>query len=127
MSWLNPVKETKKEEVEEKKEKFDLFKVMYSCLKKDYKPTEDEKKKLNEWLFLNVLSNNKSLIEMTNEFNIREIPVEVMYDIVNNLVPKMYIPYPKKTKIDKDIEATMDRYNISKSVAQEYLKILKNN
>jgi len=124
--WLNPKKEVKEEVIEDTKPKFDLFKVMYSCFKKDYKPSLEEKQKISEWLFLNILANNEALIDLANEFNIREIPVEVEFDIIYDNVPKMYIPYPKKSKEDKELEEIMNRYNISKEVAKQYKQLLGN-
>jgi len=112
--------------IEEKKEKYDLFKVITSAFNKKYEPTLEEKQKINEWVFMNYVSNSPDLIEIVNEFNIREIPIEFQYDILKQITPKMFIKYPKKTKRDEMFDEIIDKYKVSYEVAREYYKISNN-
>ena len=120
--WGIPVIEVPHyEEYTKPKEDTSIFAIMYSALDKKMKPTEKQKKKISGFLFDNILANNESTIELALMFSTHNIPVNKQYDMVNILLPKCYIPYPKKSKVpQKDIENIIKYYGVNERIAIQY-------
>ena len=108
-----------------KKKSEDTFKIMYSALDKKMKPTLEQKKKISGFLFDNILANNESTLELAVMFTTHDIPPEKQYDMVRTLLPKCYIPYPKKgKKSQKDVDNIMRYYEVSERTANQYYDML---
>ena len=113
------------EEYKPPKVKDDMFKVMYSALDKKFMPTEEQKKKISGFLFDNILANNENTLELAVMFTTHNIPVNKQYDMVRTLLPKCYIPYPKKAKHpQKDIENIIKYYQVNETLASQYHDLL---
>jgi hypothetical protein len=129
MSFLNefgilPIIEN---EEELKKEKFNMFEVMTTCMNKKRVPSDEELSKLSPFLFHNLLSGdiNTLMMGLFLDRYSSIIPVENQWKFVNSLVPKYYVPYPKNLQEDKEsIEFLQEIYCINKNTAKEYLKML---
>ena len=107
------------------KKKDDMFKIMYSALDKKFKPTLKQKKKISGFLFDNILANNENTLELALIFTTHNIPVNRQYDMVRILLPKCYIPYPKKSKKpQKDIESIIRYYHVNERIAIQYHDLL---
>ena len=108
-----------------KKEEPNMFRIMYSSLDKKMKPTEKQKKKISGFLFDNILANNEQTLELALMFTTHDIPVNKQYDMVRTLLPKCYIPYPKKSKKpQKDIENIIKYYNVNERIANQYFDMM---
>ncbi len=108
-----------------KKADENMFRIMYSSLDKKMKPTEEQKKKISAFLFDNILANNESTIDLALMFTTHNIPVNKQYDMVRVLLPKCYIPYPKKSKKpQKDIEEIMTFYDVNERIADQYFDMM---
>ena len=58
-------------------------------------------------------------------FTTHNIPVDRQYDMVRILLPKCYIPYPKKSKKpQKDIENIIKYYHVNERIATQYHDLL---
>lgn len=107
------------------KKKDDMFKIMYSALDKKFKPTLAQKKKISGFLFDNILANNENTLDLALIFTTNNIPVNKQYDMVRTLLPKCYIPYPKKSKKpQKDIDNIIKYYNVNERIANQYHDLL---
>lgn len=123
---LEVKKETKvnPEEYIPKKKKVDIFKVMTSCLSKNYTPTEEELEKVPEFLFHQWLSAEPALIDIVAFFTTHNIPMPAQYKAIRYSTPKMFLKYPKKDKTLDDIEFLMDYYKCNRKVAEQYLEFV---
>lgn len=107
------------------KKKDDMFKIMYSALDKKFMPTLDQKKKISGFLFDNILANNENTLDLALIFTTNNIPVNKQYDMVRALLPKCYIPYPrKKNKPQKDIENIIRYYEVNVRIADRYFDLM---
>ena len=120
------IKVEKQQEVKEtKKEKFDLFGVMYSCITKKGRPSKKEIEKIPEYLFHNLLSNNPQTINLSFLLTVKEIPIYYQYKLVDKMLPKTYIKYPKKNKKeDKFLEFISDYYKCNYQMAKQYKELM---
>lgn len=117
----------KKQEIEEviKKEKFDLFGTMYSCITKKGKPSKKDIEKIPEYLFHNLLSNNPQTINLAFLLTVKNIPIYYQYKLVDKMLPKTYIKYPKKNKDEeKFINFISDYYNCNYQMAKQYYLLM---
>ena len=124
--WGIPIPETPLYQDEIiKKPKDDMFRVMYSALDKKFMPTLKQKEKISGFLFDNILANNENTLELALIFTTNNIPVNKQYDMVRTLLPKCYIPYPKKSKKpQKDIENIIKYYHVNERIASQYHDLL---
>ena len=120
------IKQNKKEEkIEIKKEKFDLFGVMYSCITKKGNPSNKDINKIPEYLFHNLLSNNSKTINLSFLLTVKNIPIYYQYKLVDKMLPKTYIKYPKKNKFnDSFIDFLSEYYNCNYNLAKRYFELL---
>lgn len=114
------------EYVPEKPKGKNAFEIMMSAFNKKFKPTQAEKESIPEFLFHQILSNDPQTIELALMFTTSNIPVDVQYNMIRNLLPKCYIPYPKKAKntTDETIENISQYYNCSIKVAVRYAEMM---
>ena len=107
------------------KKKTDTFKIMYSALDKKMKPTQKQKEKISAFLFDNILANNENTLELALMFTTHNIPPDKQYDMVRTLLPKCYIPYPKKSKKpQKDIDSIVRYYDVNPRIASQYFDMM---
>ncbi|MCK5537941.1 MAG: hypothetical protein KAI79_14030 [Bacteroidales bacterium] len=107
------------------KQKYNIFKIMYSALDKKYNPSEIEKSKVDAYLFSNILANNEKTLQIALMFTTNDIPVNAQYNMVRTLLPNCYIPYPKKkSKPRKDIDNLMKYYNLNERIANQYFDLI---
>lgn len=113
-------------ELEKTKPKHTDFQVMYSAIDKKFNPSLQEKEKMSEFLFGQVLSNHEQLVELALLFTTKDIPNHKQYDFIRHVTPKMYIPFPsKKKKVDNSkIEAISTYYRISITQATIYYEMM---
>jgi hypothetical protein len=128
MSFLEEYGVEKIEEVQEeiKKEKFNMFDVMTSCLNKKRVPSDEELSKISPYIFHNLLSGDVNTLMISVFLDRYEyiIPVENQWKFVNKIVPKYFIKYPKQEKEPEEISKLQEIYCINKETAKEYYKIL---
>jgi len=111
--------------VPEKKRGKSVFDIMMSAFNKKFKPTQVEKESIPEFLFHQILSNDPQTVQLALMFTTHQIPVAKQWDMVNELLGKCYIAYPKKTKVDTDdLNIISDFYNCSLRVAEQYCGLL---
>jgi len=114
-----------KKEKEYKKEKYDLFGVMYSCITKKGNPSKKEIEKIPEYLFHNLLSNDPKTINLSFLLTVKDIPIYYQYKLVEKLLPKTYIKYPKKNKKEDElIEFISEYYNCNYQKAKIYKELM---
>jgi hypothetical protein len=129
MDFLEEIGYTEKYESPEEyvppKKKVNIWHVMNSSLDKRMNPSLEEKRKIPEYLFHNLLTKFEGTIPLALIFTTREIPVEHQYDIVRNNTPKIKIPFEKKNQEESELlERISKYYNCSLSVAKEYEDIM---
>jgi hypothetical protein len=95
----------------------------------DYKPTKEEKKKINPFFFIRWLSNSSLGIHIAAVFNryYKEIPIEVQYDLSKQLLKGKikYIQVPKKPEDESEVIQNISRfYKVSLNIAKEYFDIM---
>jgi len=123
--WGVEIKKQEIEEIEIKKEKFDLFGTMYSCITKKGKPSKKDIEKIPEYLFHNLLSNNPQTINLAFLLTVKNIPIYYQYKLVDKMLPKTYIKYPKKNKDENAfIEFISDYYKCSYQIAKQYKELM---
>lgn len=102
-----------------------VFDIMMSAFNKKFVPSQAEKDSIPEFLFHQILSNDPKTIQLAVMFTTNTIPVAVQYDMVRSLLPKCFINYPKKSKVDNEIiDLLSDYYNCSMRVAEQYSHLL---
>ena len=99
-----------------------MWDVMNSSIDKKIKPTTEEKRKINEFMFHKLLARFEGTLEFALMFTSRNIPVEFQYDIIDSYVPKGFIPFEKRSKNSDDATITniMEYYRCSERIAEEY-------
>lgn len=113
------------EYIPEKKKGKNVFDIMMSAFNKKFKPTKEEKESIPEFLFHQILSNDPKTVKIAVMFTTHKIPVDKQWDMVNELIGKCFIPYPKKVKKDNEVlEMLQDYYKCSLRVASQYLTLL---
>ena len=125
--WGIPITEVPsyEEELIVPKKKDDSFRIMYSALDKKMKPTQKQKEKISAFLFDNILANNENTLELALMFTTHNIPPDKQYDMVRTLLPKCYIPYPKKSKKpQKDIDSIVRYYDVNPRIASQYFDMM---
>ena len=93
-----------------KKEKFDLFKVIYSAFNKKYNPSKEEIEKIPEYILHNILANDIRMLDFAFLFTVKNIPIYYQYKILRQM-PNIFIKYPKSKKKDEFISFVSDYFN----------------
>jgi len=122
-------KEVEEETTTTKEKKKNSFEIINSCFNKRFVATAEETNSLQEFLFLQILSNHPATIDIANFVNIHEIPIDQVYNLVNKLIPRgaiKYIPYPKKNKTidDESIENICKFYKCNIAIGNRYADML---
>ena len=113
------------EYVPEKVKGKSVFDIMMSAFNKKFKPSQAEKDSIPEFLFHQILSNDPKTVQLALMFTTHKIPVAKQWDMVNELLPKCFIAYPKKSKVDNEVLDTLsDYYNCSMHIADRYSRLL---
>jgi len=100
--------------------------VMNSAINKKIKPTLEEKKKINEFMFHKLLSRFEQTLELALMFTTKNIPIENQYDIIDSLVPKGFVPFEKgKKKVSNStITNISNHYRCSETLAERYVQMM---
>lgn len=109
--------------------KHTAYNVMKSAVDRKIEPTLEEIKKINSFFLIRYISNDPASIYIANALNCNyKIPIEAQYKfILNSTLDKVaFINYPKKDSLlkEKNIKIITKHFNISESVAKDYIKIL---
>jgi hypothetical protein len=112
-------------------EKKSQYQIMTSILT-NYRPSNDEKLKINGFFFCRYLSNDPRAIHISNVFNrfYKEIPMNIQYDISKQLLKGKikFIQMPKKEKETNEIILNISKYyKINLTKAKEYYLIMPEN
>ncbi len=105
-----------------------MFTVFKKILNKS-EITDEDVKKVSDFVFCRWLSGNPNMIGMANLFNqYSNIPLDLKIKIAQQVIGGRikYIPYPKGAKEtdDKDLEYLSEFFNISRSKAQMYAEFI---
>jgi len=93
------------------------------------KLTEDEKKTADQYMINRFLSMNYPYLELVNEVQQLNLPIEQTYNLYVSIIPKqkMFLKYiGKKTKKGKDepVDIICELLEIGKEEAKDYIKLL---
>lgn len=104
-----------------------MFKTMQSSLDLKKTPTLSEIQKISGWVWCRWLSGSPYTIQVANQFNQYDIPIENQYSVVKSAFggKLKYIPYPKTIKADesKELKYLANHFKVSMSLAKEYQEI----
>lgn len=107
-----------------------FFQIITSIVDKKFFPTEDEIGTLNSYITLQYLANDPQASMYANVINCySDIPLSAQYRFLRHSLPKKFIKFNKKEKIqDKEtVELVSRYYNISEKLAINYLELLNTN
>lgn len=128
--WGIPKTEVAKEdEKSTRPKKKNAFEIINSCFNKKFVATYEEANSLQEYLFLQILSNHPGTIPIANFVNTHDIPSDQVYNFINKSIPKgaiKYIPYPKKNKTEdaESIENICKFYKCNIEIGNRYAEML---
>ena len=119
---------SKKQKDPKDQNKKSTYQIMTSILT-NYRPTLDEKLKINGFFFSRYLSNNPKAIHIGNVFNryYKQIPLNIQYDIAKQLLKGRitYIQAPKKEKNENITIINISKfYKINEDKAIEYYHVM---
>jgi len=119
--------EVKKVEVKEKKKESPF--ALFSKLFKKQDLADDELEKVNEYLFMNILSNDPIFYELAEEFTMCKIPVKYKMKMFRTKLKEVltthrrnYWPYsyPKSTKSDPFVDFLSEHFKVGTITARRY-------
>ena len=106
---------------------------MFTVFKKILNPrseiTEEDVKKVSDFVFCRWLSGNPGTIQVAQIFNVYyDIPLELKIKVAQQIIAGRikYIPYPKgaKAEEDKNVNAIMEYFKLSRQKALMYLEFI---
>ena len=128
--WGIPITKVVEEDTTTTKpKKKNAFEIINSCFNKRFFATQTEAESIQEYLFLQILSNHAGTIPIANFVNVHNIPSDQVYNFVYKSIPAgaiKYIPYPKKSKVEDvdSIENICKFYKCSVKIGNRYAELL---
>ena len=105
-----------------------MWKTMGKALKPNASWTDDEVKKVKDFMFLRWLGDSHETVLMSAQFNrYSTIPTRTLLETVNDAVgaKRIYISYIKKSNISTEYDYALQwYYNIPQRLVQEYLEFI---